>query len=46
MKLLEALEKDEKDNNNQLYSSGPYWDYKNKRTLREIKKKAYMILED
>ena len=40
MKLLEVLEKDEKNNNNRLYSSGPYWDYKNKRTLREIKKKG------
>ena len=23
-----------------LYSSGPYWDYKNKRTLTELKKKG------
>lgn len=40
MKLLETLVKDEKMNDQVLYSSGPYWDYKNKRTLNEIKKKG------
>jgi putative sugar O-methyltransferase len=40
MKLLEALVKDEKKINKSLYSSGPYWDYKNKKTLSEIKKKG------
>ena len=40
MKLLEVLLEDEKKNDKSLYSSGPYWDYKNKRTLSEIKKKG------
>ena len=40
MKLLEALVEDEKKNDKNLYSSGPYWDYKNKRTLSEVKKKG------
>ncbi len=40
MTLLETLVKDEKINNKNLYSSGPYWDYKNRRTLSEIKKKG------
>ena len=40
MKLLETLVKDEKMNDQALYSSGPYWNYKNKRTLNEIKKKG------
>ena len=38
MKLLKALVEDEKKNDKSLYSSGPYWDYKNKRTLNEVKK--------
>ena len=40
MKLLKALVEDEKKNDKSLYSSGPYWDYKNKRTLSEVKKKG------
>ena len=40
MKLLKVLIQDEKKNNQSLYSSGPYWDYKNKRTLKEIQKKG------
>ena len=40
MKLLETLEKDEKKNNKKLYSSGPYWNYKNRRASNEIKKKG------
>jgi putative sugar O-methyltransferase len=40
MKLLEALVEDQKKHNKSLYSSGPYWDYKNKRTLNEIKRKG------
>ena len=40
MKLLETLVNDEKSNDKKLYSSGPYWDYKNQRTLREINKKG------
>ena len=40
MKLLETLLKDENNSNKDLYSSGPYWDYKNKRTLTELKKKG------
>ena len=38
MKLLKALVEDEKKNDKSQYSSGPYWDYKNKRTLNEVKK--------
>lgn len=38
--LLDELLKDEKKNNRKLYSSGPYWDYKNSRTTSEIKKKG------
>ncbi len=38
--LLKDLIKDEKKNDKDLYSSGPYWDYKNKRTILEIKKKG------
>lgn len=38
MKLLKALVEDEKKYDKSLYSSGPYWDYKNKRTLNEVKK--------
>lgn len=40
MKLLETLVRDEKINDQNLYSSGPYWDYKNKNTLSEIKRKG------
>ena len=32
--------KDEKKNDNKLYSSGPYWKYKNKKTISEIKKEG------
>ena len=38
--LLKTLINDEKKNNKNLYSSGPYWDYKNKRAILEIKKKG------
>ena len=38
--LLDELIKDEKKVNRILYSSGPYWDYKNKRAILEIKKKG------
>lgn len=37
--LLNELIKDEKKINRSLYSSGPYWNYKNSRTILEIKKK-------
>ena len=40
MKLLETLVRDEKINDQNLYSSGPYWKYKNKNTLSEIKRKG------
>ena len=33
------LIKDEKKSNRLLYSSGPYWDYKNRRTIHQLKKK-------
>jgi hypothetical protein len=42
-KMLDELIKDEKKVDKALYSSGSYWDYKNKRTILEIKKKG---LED
>jgi len=38
--LLDELIKDEKKINRALYSSGPYWDYKNSRAIIEIKKKG------
>ena len=38
--LLNELIKDEKKNDKALYSSGPYWDYKNSRAVIEIKKKG------
>jgi putative sugar O-methyltransferase len=41
--LLDLLIKDEKKIDKELYSSGPYWNYKNSRTIIEIKKKG---LED
>ena len=40
MKLLEALVEDQKKHNKSLYSSGPYWDYKNSRAILEIKKRG------
>lgn len=40
MKLLNELIRDEKKNDKSLYSSGPYWDYKNSRAILEIKKKG------
>lgn len=40
MKLLDTLVADEKVNDKKLYSSGHYWNYKNKRTLSELKKKG------
>ena len=39
--LLDNLIKDEKKINKLLYSSGPYWDYKNSRAILEIKKKRF-----
>ena len=38
--LIDELIKDEKKNNKSLYSSGPYWDYKNSRAILEIQKKG------
>ena len=38
--LLNELIKDEKKINKNLYSSGPYWNYKNTRAIIEIKKKG------
>ena len=38
--LLEVLINDEKKNDRKLYSPGPYWNYKNLRTIFEIKKKG------
>lgn len=40
MNLLDTLVGDEKKKNKDLYSSGPYWNYKNKKTIIEIKKKG------
>ena len=37
--LLNELIKDEKNIDRKLYSSGPYWDYKNTKA-NEIKKKS------
>ena len=38
--LLDLLIKDEKKIDKELYSSGPYWNYKNRRAIVEIKKKG------
>ena len=38
--LLAELIKDEKKSDKKLYSSGPYWEYKNRKTIYEIKKKG------
>ena len=38
--LLNLLIKDEKKIDRELYSSGPYWNYKNRRAIIEIKKKG------
>ena len=38
--LIDELIKDEKKNDRSLYSSGPYWNYKNSRAILEIKKKG------
>ena len=38
--LLDELIKDEKKIDRSLYSAGPYWDYKNRRAIIEIKKKG------
>ncbi len=38
--LLDELIRDEIKVDRVLYSSGPYWDYKNKRAILEIKKKG------
>ena len=38
--LLNELIKAEKKINRSLYSSGPYWNYKNKKAIIEIKKKG------
>ena len=38
--LIDNLIKDEKKINRLLYSSGQYWDYKNSRSILEIKKKG------
>ena len=39
-KLLVDLVNDEKRLNNYLYSGGPYWRHKNKRTIYQLKKKG------
>ena len=39
-KLLVDLINDEKKLNNYLYSGGPYWRHKNKRTIYQLKKKG------
>ena len=41
--LLNELIKDEKNIDKTLYSSGPYWDYKNSRAILEIKKKLIYL---
>tara|TARA_B100000401_G_scaffold149838_1_gene99809 strand:+ start:431 stop:1435 length:1005 start_codon:yes stop_codon:yes gene_type:complete len=38
--LIDELIRDEKKVDRSLYSSGPYWDYKNTRAILEIKKKG------
>ena len=38
--LLNELIKEEKKINRELYSSGPYWNYKNSRAIYEIRKKG------
>ena len=38
--LIDELITDEKKNNRSLYSSGPYWNYKNSRAILEIKKRG------
>ncbi len=38
--LIDELITDEKKNNKSLYSSGPYWNYKNSRAILEIKKRG------
>jgi len=38
--LLNELIKEEEKNNRELYSSGPYWNYKNSRAIYEIRKKG------
>ena len=40
MLLLDQLIKDEKKVNRALYSSGPYWDYKNTKAVSELRKKG------
>ena len=40
LKLLEVLYKDEQLSNKDLYSSGPYWNYKNTKAIYQIKKKG------
>ena len=42
IKLLNTLLNDEKLNNKDLYSSGPYWNYKNSKTTYEIKKRGIL----
>ena len=44
-KLLDKLISDEKKINKKLYTSGPYWDYKNKRTIYQLKKNNFPILQ-
>ena len=44
--LLKELIKDEKKNNPNLYSSGPYWRYKNKKTIKEINTKGINKFRD
>ena len=37
--IIERLDRIEKKIDRNLYSSGPYWDYKNRRTIYQLKKK-------
>lgn len=42
MSLLRTLLEDEKKIDKSLYSSGSYWNYKNKKTIKEIQKKGIL----
>ena len=44
MNLLDTLVGDEKKNKD-LYSLGPYWNYKNKKTIIEVNKNDWINLE-
>ena len=46
MNLLDTLISDEKKCDRKFYSAGPYWKHKNLKTVVEIKKMEYKILEE